>query len=144
MLTDEEVMKFVRPVDQNIEQTKETMKVQIEISKVKPGLGIWCAHQKEDDEFIGWGYLNYLERVSSNPIELGYRLHTKFWRKGYASEVAKAVSELACSELGVGYLCAVTHQDNEASKKVLIKNDFEYIDLRHHYDHEVCYFEKIT
>lgn len=41
-----------------------------------------------NDEFVGESYFNQLE---TGEIKVGYLLHQKFWHKGYATELLKAL-----------------------------------------------------
>jgi [ribosomal protein S5]-alanine N-acetyltransferase len=53
----------------------------------------------------------------------GYVLARRAWGRGYATEVATAMAELA-AELGIGRLYAVCHTENRASAHVLAKAGF--------------------
>ena len=53
----------------------------------------------------------------------GYVLARPAWGRGYATEVATAMADLA-AELGIGRLYAVCHPDNRASAHVLAKAGF--------------------
>lgn len=88
-----------------------------------PKFGVWLAFEKSNDEFIGW----FLFRPDKkNPtdldnIELGYRLKKKFWGKGYATEVSKALLERGFTELNLNSIFAITLKNNLASQAVMKK-----------------------
>ena len=140
--SDEEVMKYIRTPDQSLADTQRTIEKQMGVRKVNPLLGIYCAHLKSSNEFMGWGYLNHLDFNQNDPIELGYRLHKKYWGSGFATEIAKTLSDHFFSFENSSILCAVTKQEHEASKKVLIKIGFKYMGLKYCYESENSYFEK--
>ena len=84
----------------------------------------WPVFQKETAELIGCcGLRPYTENV----YEIGFHLRSKFWRQGYAVEVANAVIKYAFGELKAEALFAGHNPKNEASKKVLNKLGFQYV-----------------
>ncbi|MES2961165.1 MAG: GNAT family N-acetyltransferase [Pseudomonadota bacterium] len=80
----------------------------------------------------------------SSDLELGYRLHKKFWGKGYASELAGALCTWAFKKFPINRIVAVTELLNIASQKVLLKNGFEYVGKVNSkkYGEELFYFIK--
>ncbi|MGH7920014.1 MAG: GNAT family N-acetyltransferase [Candidatus Dormibacteraceae bacterium] len=54
-------------------------------------------------------------------MSLGYRLRRAFWRRGYATEGARALIHRGFTELGVQRVFATTYQDNLASRRVMEK-----------------------
>ena len=104
-----------------------------------PGFGNWAIHLKGNEAFIGWVPLKHLE--DSGMIEIGYRLHQKFWGKGYATEIALAVRDHAFGSLGLKKVVGVTHLKNEGSKKVLKKIGLKYVGIDRFFGQEVDFFE---
>lgn len=84
-----------------------------------PGLGCWCARRRDDREFLGWFVLKYCGR--SCDVEVGYRLRPEAWGRGYATEGARVVVRHVFDELELDRLIGVTHPDNVASQRVLMK-----------------------
>ncbi len=80
----------------------------------------------------------------SSDLELGYRLHKKFWGKGYASELAGELCAWAFKKFSINRIVAVTELLNIASQKVLLKNGFEYVGKVNSkkYGEELFYFIK--
>lgn len=60
-------------------------------------------------------------RVSPNRIEIGlfYSVHPEHRRRGYASEVARALVGIAFDRLQLGRIVATTEHDNVASQAVM-------------------------
>ncbi len=85
------------------------------------GLGIWAAIEKSTGEFLGWFSLKPPEDSSPDTVELGYRLRTSAWGKGYATEGSRALIRTGFTEHGVQRVFATTYQDNLASRRVMEK-----------------------
>ena len=84
-----------------------------------PGLGCWCARTRSGNAFVGWFVLKYCG--DSCDVEIGYRLRPEAWGRGYATEGARALVRHAFAGLELDRLIGVTHPDNLASQRVLMK-----------------------
>jgi [ribosomal protein S5]-alanine N-acetyltransferase len=94
------------------------------------GIGRWAVIEKESNAFIGWAGLKlYKEEANnhSNFYELGYRFMKKYWGKGYATEASKALIDYGFQEMKLTEIFAMTDIDNKASRHVLEKCGFIYI-----------------
>jgi RimJ/RimL family protein N-acetyltransferase len=89
-------------------------------------LGVWAAHERSRGDFIGWFALHPEDGRDPDDLALGYRLRKASWRKGFASEGAKALVDKAFRDLGARRVFACTYSDNVASRKVM-----ERCGLRH-------------
>ncbi len=86
----------------------------------------WAICTKESNSPIGTICLwNFSEDTTS--AELGYELMPKFQGHGYMSEAVKAVLDYGFSTLGLQSLYAYTHIENKPSRRVLEKNNFNYL-----------------
>ena len=83
------------------------------------GLGIWHAARRDSGAFIGWFCLKYIPR--STDVEVGYRLVPEAWGQGFATEGAQALVAYGFDDLGLYKILGVTHRDNRASQRVLVK-----------------------
>ena len=76
--------------------------------------------------FHGWAAL--LPFDQGGAVELAYRLPRAVWGRGIASEAARAMIDYAFAGhdegLGLDRLVAITHPDNQASRRVLEKLGF--------------------
>ena len=70
--------------------------------------------------------LRHLDVEGTDEIELGYGLHTQYWGRGLATEIAKELLHLGRTELNRATLIAVTRPDNLGSQRVLIKTGLVY------------------
>jgi RimJ/RimL family protein N-acetyltransferase len=96
------------------------------------GFGFWAAVEKSTGEFLGWFELRPPgggDGDSADPgdVELGYRLRTAAWGKGYATEGARALVRKAFTELGVQRVFATTMTVNTASRRVMEKAGLTYV-----------------
>lgn len=111
-------------------QTEE--QVQEFIENAKPysdgyGMGFYSVFEKETNHFIGQAGLFHLGfNVKQSDIELAYRLHPKYWSKGYATELAKALIEYGFSKFSLPKIVAIVHPENERSRRVMEKTGMSY------------------
>ena len=80
------------------------------------GIGRWAVIEKSSGKFIGWTGLKL-----TNFYDIGYRLIPDYWGRGYATESALPAMEYGFRELKIETLYGITHADNQASHKVLLK-----------------------
>lgn len=137
--SDPEVMLKIKSPDKDIEQTRQRVNEILQYMKNHPHHGLYLAFL--EDEFIGWGVLTHIEAKEEHPIEVGYRLHKKFWGKGYATEIATFLKGIAKEKLGLKTLCGITAEDNLASINVLKKIGMQWQQIRKYYGLYVEYFE---
>ncbi|WP_306644083.1 GNAT family N-acetyltransferase [Sanyastnella coralliicola] len=90
----------------------------------KHGFGRLVVELKATQEFIGFTGLKYIPEL--NEVDLGYRLMSQHWGKGYATESAKAAIELGFEKLGLKSIIATVLPDNQGSIKVLNKLNFQF------------------
>jgi len=119
-----EVMRFIggepRPRDVAIERFAWSRDLY-----QRTGMALWTVERREDGEILGDCGVIPLEGHGPE-IELGYRLCPEVWGQGLATEAARAAIDHAMAPLaegGLGFrrLVAVTHLDNHASQRVLVK-----------------------
>ncbi len=72
--------------------------------------------------FIGCAGLNAKDRG----LELGYWIGEPYWKRGYATEAAHALVDLAFRSTGIAVLHASARVINPASRRVLHKCGFQY------------------
>ncbi len=76
-----------------------------------------------------------LARMSGSAAEIGYMLARRYWGRGYATEIAIALRDAAFTQLNVARLRALVADDNEASRKVLVKAGLHWAALRRRHTH---------
>lgn len=87
------------------------------------GFGRWTVLLKESGECLGWCGL---KKHQDGMVDLGYRLHQKYWGNGYATEAAEASLVYGFKELGIEEIIGRTAQANHASIRVLEKIGMKY------------------
>jgi len=118
--SDEEVMRFF-PFRRDRSQSDELFNhLQKMISET--GLGFYALEEKEGGQCIGFAGL---ARTSLEPhlqdgtVEIGWRLATPFWGKGYVTEAGKALIEYAFGTLGLSEVVSFAVHNNERSTAVM-------------------------
>lgn len=83
----------------------------------------WGISLKDKPNLIGTICLwNFSE--DRKTAEIGYELLPEYHRKGLMSEALEAVVHVAFRELKLWKIVAMTHQNNESSKQLLLKHRF--------------------
>jgi RimJ/RimL family protein N-acetyltransferase len=150
--SDPEVMRYLSdgkatPMDQI---QKDMPRILSYADKLDHKLGIWVAHLKDTDEFIGWFLLRPDKKSPDNlkNIELGYRLKKKFWRQGYATEMSQILIDMAFALPTTETVFAKTHVLNVGSWSVMKKLGMtfvkEYLDDDVPWADKRCVFYEIT
>jgi [ribosomal protein S5]-alanine N-acetyltransferase len=90
------------------------------------GYGIWALRDRTDGRFVGRAGLRNTHVGGEDEVELAYALVADYWNKGLATEMAKAILEVAFEELGLTEVVCFTLPTNGASRRVMEKAGFEY------------------
>ncbi len=100
--SDPDVMKYTGDDVQDKEEVKEALVFFISYYN-KHGMGFFSVFEKETNSFVGQaGLFHLLFDDTQSEIEIAYRLHKKFWGKGYATELAKAIIQWGFQHLSKG------------------------------------------
>lgn len=124
---DEQVMKYF-PAVLNRDQTVtfiENMQSELE----KCGYCYYAVDLLETGELIGFIGLKYQTYPSDfNPsTDIGWRLATRYWGKGLATEGAKRCLEYGFNELGLKKIVSVAPDINKPSINVMKKTGMSYV-----------------
>ena len=106
-----------------------------------PGLGTWRATRRDNGDFVGWFALKYIPGTAE--VEVGYRLRFGAWGRGLATEGARALVRHGFDDLGLYRIVGVTHPDNLASQRVLLKAGLADAGWGHYYNRPVRVFESV-
>ncbi len=85
-----------------------------------PGFGTWRASRRDSGAYIGWFTLKYIPNTVD--VEVGYRLLHEAWGQGFATEGARELVRYGFGDLGLYRIIGLTHRDNAASQRVLMKS----------------------
>jgi RimJ/RimL family protein N-acetyltransferase len=131
--TDPQVMRFITGRPETEEETHALI-ARVKTAWSAHGYSWWAFIERATGKLIGSGCIQNLERVSANPLEIGWRLHPDAWGKGYASEAARGMADFAFEVLLAPQLCAVCHQDNADSAKVMQRLGMHYRGIERWYN----------
>lgn len=95
------------------------------------GIGRWAIINKKTNEFIGWSGLKWMTVKTNNHVDyydLGFRLKTKYWGQGFATETAFAFLEYAFEKLNAQEVYAMSNIENDGSNNVLKKAGLKLIE----------------
>lgn len=97
------------------------------------GLGWWVGWRRDDGGFLGWWSLSPDRPVPDRPsrAEAGWRLARRHWRRGYATEGARALFAHGFSTVGLGVVRAETMAVNDASRAVMTKLGMRHLRTDH-------------
>ena len=91
ILSDTETMQhYPAPFDED--RTRNWINWNLDNYK-KYGFGLWAVVLKETGEFIGDCGITIQDIDGELLPEIGYHIHKKYWRKGFAKEAARAVRD---------------------------------------------------
>ena len=89
------------------------------VYRLYPGFGTWRAARRDTGAYIGWFTLKYIP--GTVVVEVGYRLLRDAWSLGFATEGATELVRYGFDDLGLHRIVGITHRDNVASQRVLLK-----------------------
>jgi len=117
----------------------------------KKGHTLWAVELKENGDFIGFIGLNYTDWPAhfTPAVEVGWRLGSQYWGKGYATEGAKAALEYGFNQCGLKEIVSFTVPANVRSIRVMekiglkrnVKDDFAHprLSLDHPLSQHILY-----
>lgn len=134
---DPDVMRYIVPV-RTPEQTRKRIDEIRAHNCSLPGLGLRMAFDKQTDTFCGLFTLKYTD--AGGEIEIGYRLPTEQWGKGYATEGAAAMLRHGFHTVGLQRIVAFVFPENRASARVLEKLGLHCEGSKQYNDKELLYY----
>ena len=137
MRRDDEIMQFIREPIVSRREAEDWVKM-ISSRWSKDGIGFCCLIEKTSGNFAGWCGLWQLKE--SQEIEVGYAIVKDFWRKGFASEAAKAVLGYGFNELNLDRIVAVARPENAGSRGVMEKVGMRFDYIGKFYDRDLVHY----
>ncbi len=130
-----EVMRYISGQPETRDQTAAAI-ARVQRCWAAWGTSWWAFIDQSSGRVAGAGCIQYarheaalpadLESLRSNSLEIGWRLHPDFWRRGLASEAAVCMATFAFDDLAAPHIIAVRHLDNAASARVMDRLGMEY------------------
>ncbi|MBX9705918.1 MAG: GNAT family N-acetyltransferase [Gammaproteobacteria bacterium] len=112
------------PAPRTLEETKAFINGSKALFK-EVGYCFYAAELKDTQELIGFvGIAPVYEMPCTPAVEIGWRLGTKFWGQGFATEAARAVINYAFGTLGIDELVTFTATTNKKSERVMQRLGF--------------------
>lgn len=121
MNQDPEVMKYF-PAMLSADETRNLV-TRFKLHFREHGFGLFAVELKSEKKFIGFVGLSIptFEAHFTPAVEIGWRLSSKHFGKGYATEAAKKVLEFACDQLKLEEVVSFTAIVNKPSINVMQK-----------------------
>jgi len=119
LTSNEEVMRYFPKLLSHEETHQMVQKILHQYSEY--GYCFWKVLLKPEDQFVGIAGLLHQEIDNKLETEISYRILEQHWRKGYATEAAKACKQYAEVKLGKKRLISLIHPQNVASIRVATK-----------------------
>ena len=79
-----------------------------------------AAARKDTGEIVGEGVIKVVDHAEAQG-EIGFGVASKYWRQGYASEIATALTEVAFKHFKLHRLAGLCSPDNKGSIRVMQK-----------------------
>jgi ribosomal-protein-alanine N-acetyltransferase len=111
-------MRFLWPLDR---AGSDKMAADIRAHHATHGFGQWAVELPGEAPFIGFIGLNWVShRVHFTPaVEVGWRLASVHWGRGYATEGAAAALDAGFTRFGLAEIVAYTVPANARSQRVM-------------------------
>ena len=120
----QKVMRYVAHPHQSLKETEDTIHHGFLPHYQQYGYGRLAIINKTDNRLIGFSGLKYLEDIKE--VDLAYTLHPEFWRRGLATEVAKACLVFASKSLNMSRVIGLSTPTNKSSIHVMTKIGMHY------------------
>jgi len=118
---DPKVMEYF-PATQD-RKASEAAAEQMHAEIAERGWGLWAVERRDTEEFIGFVGLH----VPASPlpfmpcVEVGWRLATAHWGKGFASEAAAAALQVGFERVQIPEIVSFTALSNKKSRAVMAR-----------------------
>ena len=105
------------------------------LSYLDPGFGLYALIHKQNRELIGYcGF--FVQKIDEHKeVEIGYRLATKYWGKGLATEAAQAIYNYGLNKFKFPRFVCLIEPKNKRSIRVATKLGMKL-------DKEIIYYNK--
>jgi RimJ/RimL family protein N-acetyltransferase len=123
---DPKVMEFMASLLSYQETADFIIRIKQEFQQ--KGFGLYAVEVKKTKEFIGFVGLHIPAFTAhfTPCVEIGWRLNSQYWGRGYASEAAKEVLKKAFTDLKLTEVVSFTTVHNTRSRKVMEKIGMHY------------------
>ena len=125
IMSDEETMRhYPKPFDKD--KTRGWIAWNLD-NYEKYGFGLWAVTLKETGEFIGDCGIT-LQNIDGETLpEIGYHIHKKYWRRGFAKEAARAVRDWVFENTDCDAVWSYMKYTNAASYSTALANGMKKV-----------------
>lgn len=85
------------------------------------GFGVWILRSRVDGILAGRSALRRADVDGRDEVEIGYALMPEYWGLGLATEISRAMLQIAFGRLGLIEVVALVSPGNAASRRVVEK-----------------------
>ncbi len=125
IVSDQETMQHY-PAPFNEEKTRNWITWNME-NYEKYGFGLWAVVLKETGEFIGDCGIT-IQNIDGEMLpEIGYHIHKKYWRRGFAKEAAQAVRDWVFQNTQYSIIYSYMKYTNIGSYSTAIANGMKKV-----------------
>lgn len=146
IVSQEEVGRYMPPMNIEYEKLKERLNRQIETYKentpekiIRYSVGV---EEKQTGTLVGWVGLGPLD-IKPEEIEIYYGFGREFWGKGYATEASSIFLRYAFETLGLERIVAIVLPENKASIRVIEKIGLPFVEIVSGLVPELSFFEGV-
>ena len=123
-LSHEIVSKYYPPIFDVSPETGAENWIARQLNRYKNNeFGMLALIDKSTQKFVGQAGLLKQKIDGEDFIEIGYHLFPEYWGKGYATEAAVFLKDLAFNHYNINKVISIIHIDNIPSQKVAIRNN---------------------
>lgn len=142
IVSDEETMKhYPKPFDEA--KTKSWIEWNLDNYK-EYGFGLWAVVLKETGEFIGDCGIT-IQKIDGEFLpEIGYHIHKKYWRRGFAKEAARAVRDWVFTNTKYDEIYSYMKYTNVGSYSTALANGMKKVKEYPDEPNEISYAYSIT
>jgi [ribosomal protein S5]-alanine N-acetyltransferase len=105
---------------------------------LEQGYGIWVIVKNASFEMVGYCGLRHLDDLGD--VEVLYGLAKAYWRRGIATQAAKASIFYGFNIANLDRVIAMALPDNQASRRVIEKAGLRYEKQVHMFNLDVLYY----
>lgn len=119
--SDPEVMRYITGRACSSGEVTQAHRRRLAAAAELPGLGFWVGFT--DDDFVGWWILRPPngpdQPTVAGEAELGYRVLSRYWRRGYASEGSRELIRYGFEDVSLDRIFAQAMAVNVASRATM-------------------------
>ncbi len=141
ILGDPKVMEYSLKGPLSREEALKQLRQRILQHYVDRGYGLWALISKETKKLIGMAGPIVQTVDGEECVEIGYRIASSEWGKGYATEAVAAIRDYVFSRFSMDKLIAIIDPNNTQSIRVAEKTGFKLAKMTTFFDFDVGIYE---